>query len=308
MRGPWHLVEDDAAPAMRQAQARRRAAVSAALRDAVPIVVDEVLARVVLQRDFLNVVGSPPGGYAEAAVVRDADGGMRLYSSTSAGGPPPTGTGFRHITAGVEDAAAKLVEVVDMAAVTGPTAIGRASGVGAPAELTPAQITAALVDVFTSLLKGAVPASGGGTTNFLRADGTWAAPPGGGGGATATTVEVDLGTAKTQGTFAIADAGITGTSKVLIWQAPGPYTGKGSLADVAELDQVQVVSAVPGSGVVVVKWQAPPVYIVSPVLGVAGGPNKGTVQAQVGNASPPQRLVRAGLVGGYVKFSYVVFS
>jgi hypothetical protein len=37
------------------------------------------------------------------------------------------------------------------------------------------------LDLFTSSLKGLAPASGGGTTNFLRADGTWAAPSGGGG-------------------------------------------------------------------------------------------------------------------------------
>jgi len=36
----------------------------------------------------------------------------------------------------------------------------------------------ALLDVFTSSLKGLAPASGGGTTNFLRADGTWAAAGG----------------------------------------------------------------------------------------------------------------------------------
>ncbi len=36
----------------------------------------------------------------------------------------------------------------------------------------------ALLDVFTSALKGLVPASGGGTANFLRADGTFAVPPG----------------------------------------------------------------------------------------------------------------------------------
>jgi hypothetical protein len=35
--------------------------------------------------------------------------------------------------------------------------------------------------VFTSSAKGEAPASGGGTTNFLRADGTWQAPPSGGG-------------------------------------------------------------------------------------------------------------------------------
>jgi hypothetical protein len=37
--------------------------------------------------------------------------------------------------------------------------------------------------LFSSSTAGIVPASGGGATNFLRADGTWAAPPGGGGGA-----------------------------------------------------------------------------------------------------------------------------
>ena len=41
-------------------------------------------------------------------------------------------------------------------------------------------LTAAL-NAFTSSLKGLVPASGGGTANFLRADGTWAAPNAGGG-------------------------------------------------------------------------------------------------------------------------------
>jgi hypothetical protein len=47
--------------------------------------------------------------------------------------------------------------------------------------LTPTQVTADL-NLFTSTLQGLTPLSGGGTTNFLRADGTWAAPPGGGGG------------------------------------------------------------------------------------------------------------------------------
>jgi hypothetical protein len=48
-----------------------------------------------------------------------------------------------------------------------------------PQENTPTQVTA-LLNLFTSALKGLVPASGGGTTNFLRADGSWAAPAGGG--------------------------------------------------------------------------------------------------------------------------------
>lgn len=49
-----------------------------------------------------------------------------------------------------------------------------------PSYLTPTQVTADL-NLFTSSLQGLVPSSGGGTTNYLRADGTWAAPSGGGG-------------------------------------------------------------------------------------------------------------------------------
>jgi len=57
------------------------------------------------------------------------------------------------------------------------------AGTGDPEDLTATQATA-LLNVFTSSDKGLAPASGGGTTNFLRADGTWAAPPSGGGGLT----------------------------------------------------------------------------------------------------------------------------
>lgn len=41
--------------------------------------------------------------------------------------------------------------------------------------------TDATLPLFTSTDAGLVDASGGGTSNFLRADGTWAAPGGGGG-------------------------------------------------------------------------------------------------------------------------------
>jgi hypothetical protein len=49
-----------------------------------------------------------------------------------------------------------------------------------PSYLTPTQVTADL-NLFTSLLQGLVPASGGNVSNFLRADGTWATPSGSGG-------------------------------------------------------------------------------------------------------------------------------
>jgi hypothetical protein len=51
--------------------------------------------------------------------------------------------------------------------------------------LTNTQLTAD-INTFTSSLSGAAPASGGGTANFLRADGAWVAPPGGGGSSVRT--------------------------------------------------------------------------------------------------------------------------
>jgi len=47
---------------------------------------------------------------------------------------------------------------------------------GVVEQLTGTQATA-MLDAFTSALKGLVPASGGGTTKFLRADATWQVPP-----------------------------------------------------------------------------------------------------------------------------------
>ena len=41
--------------------------------------------------------------------------------------------------------------------------------------------TDATLTIVSSTNAGLAPATGGGTANFLRADGSWAAPPGGGG-------------------------------------------------------------------------------------------------------------------------------
>ena len=43
-------------------------------------------------------------------------------------------------------------------------------------------------NIFTPTTPGVVAGSGGGTINFLRADGTWATPPGGGGSGTVTSI------------------------------------------------------------------------------------------------------------------------
>ena len=77
---------------------------------------------------------------------------------------------------------ADVVTNAKLANMPATTIKGNNTGAAAdPADLTGTQVTA-LLDVFASGAKGLAPASGGGTSNFLRADGTWAAPAGGGGG------------------------------------------------------------------------------------------------------------------------------
>lgn len=89
-------------------------------------------------------------------------------------------------------------------------------------------ILGADVPNFTSTLSGTVPASGGGTTNFLRADGTWAAPAGGGGGITT----LNTLTAATQ-TFAVGTSGtdfnISSTTSTHTFNIPDASTANRGL-------------------------------------------------------------------------------
>ena len=77
--------------------------------------------------------------------------------------------------------AANSVTNAMLADMTGPTVKGRPSGAGPPIDWAVPTLTQFLSE-FSSLYQGVVPASGGEATDFLRADGVWAAPPGGAGG------------------------------------------------------------------------------------------------------------------------------
>ena len=56
--------------------------------------------------------------------------------------------------------------------------LGRVTAATGNVETLTATQATSILNTFTSTLKGLVPLSGGGTTNFLRADGTWASPTG----------------------------------------------------------------------------------------------------------------------------------
>lgn len=135
--------------------------------------------------------------------------------------------------------------------------------------------------------------------------------PGGGGGGSATTVEVNLGTTPVfAGKFTITDAAIGATSKVLCWQAPGPYTNKGTRADEAEMQPVQVIAVEPAAGSAVVKWQTPPLLAArretnQTRLNAAGATFDRLSNQRWPDVFAPKRL---GKIRGNVKFSYTVFA
>jgi len=123
-----------------------------------------------LARSVLGVTGNATADLASIQGTADQvlvvnTGGTALTFSTVA-------------TGGITNDAVDNTKLANMAQ---STIKGRAvvAGTGDPTDLTGTQATA-ILDVFTSGLKGLVPASGGGTTTFLRADGTFAVPSGGG--------------------------------------------------------------------------------------------------------------------------------
>ena len=84
-----------------------------------------------------------------------------------------TGSGTGSFAATI---AANVVTMAKIQTVATASILGRVTASTGNVEVLTGTQTTTLLDVFTSALKGLAPASGGGTTNFLRADGTWAAP------------------------------------------------------------------------------------------------------------------------------------
>ncbi len=174
-----------------------------------------------------------------------------------------------------------------------------------PTEFAVANQTLSIGTISPASISGA----GASANDVLTWNGTtWG--PAAGGGASATTVEVDLGlTPRTSGRFTITDATISATSKVLVWQAPGPYTGKGTLADEAAMQPVSVIAVAPASGSCVVHWETPPIIVAAPVT-----PNgRRDAPSTVAGFNPRYPTVafetkRIGKVSGNVKFSYMILA
>lgn len=136
-----------------------------------------------------RVLGAVTGGVATQLVMTDCHSANQAVTWTAgvgfncqsiAGGVSSFNTRTGAVVPALNDYSFSLISG-QWALSQGPTmaantVLGTIAG-GTPAALTATQVTT-LCNAFTSLLSGCVPSSGGGTTNFLRADGSFAAPAG----------------------------------------------------------------------------------------------------------------------------------
>jgi len=103
------------------------------------------------------------------------------------------------------------------------------SAVAAGTQVVPGQsLDLTTANPFSSSVSGVCPSSGGGTTNYLRADGTWAAPPGSGGSGTVTSVGLSL-----PSIFSVSGS---------------PVTSSGTLTGSFATESANIVFAGPSSG------------------------------------------------------------
>ena len=138
--------------------------------------------------------------------------GLGMPSIFTVSGSPVTTSGT--LTANLNTQTANYV-------FAGPTT-------GAAATPTFRALVSADLPVFSTGAAGAVPASGGGSTNYLRADGSWAAPPGATsgtvtsiiaatpltGGTITTSGTIGLGTVTSAGTYTSLNATIDAYGRV----------------------------------------------------------------------------------------------
>jgi len=155
-----------------------------------------------------------------------------------------TGSGTGSFAASIS---AGSVTLTKMANLSANSIIGNNTGSAAtPIALSGTNVTA-MLDAFSSTLKGLAPASGGGTTNFLRADGTWAAPPNSGGTVTSVAA-LTLGTSGTDLSSSVANGTTTPVITLNVPDASATARGALTSTDWSTFNSKQ--SALSGTGIV----------------------------------------------------------
>lgn len=128
-----------------------------------------------------DTIGATLVAGANVTIAVDDPGNTITISAAGAGGGSTLAVGnYGDVTSSNAGATITInpgvVTLAKMANLAANSILGNNTGAAAtPIALTGAQV-AAMLPAFGSATSGTVPASGGGTTNFLRADGSWAAP------------------------------------------------------------------------------------------------------------------------------------
>ena len=200
-----------------------------------------VVSGTVTATQFIGPVSGVSGGAANQIVVQTGASATGFIPAPSVGGTflEWNGSAFIWTTT-------PATGTVTSVAVSSPTAAITVSG----SPITSSGTITLTANNFTSSAPGVVPTSPGGTTNFLRADGTWAVPPGTAPGGTVTSVGVSSSGANSSsitisGSPVTSSGNITITPNTFTSGAPGvvPASG-GSSANFLRADGV---------------WTAPPV-------------------------------------------------
>jgi hypothetical protein len=142
-------------------------------------------------------------------------------------------------TAQLLDGAATNAKLADMVQAT---LKGRDAGAGTgdPTDLTATQVTL-MLDFFSAISQGIVPASGGGVDNFLRADGTWVAPPGGAVGGGRDYLFTLDGTVPAQGEAYLFIGDVATVVAPFVVPTDADFSGGGVSVDIADATNAYVV-------------------------------------------------------------------
>lgn len=245
----------------------------------------------ILTSGTVNAARLPTFGTAAAGIVGASGGGTANFLRADGTWAVPPGTGGGGITDGdkgdITVSSSGTVWTIDATVVTNAklanvataTFKGRTTaGTGSPEDLTATQATA-LLNTFSSTLKGLVPSSGGGTANFLRADGTWA-------GAASPGVNTDI-TALNQDVIVTATGTIAANT---IGYRGLPQSAKTASYTLAAGDQGKHISITTG-GILI------PVSVFAAGEAVTIFNNSGSTQTVTPNASVTLRMAGTANTG-----------
>lgn len=219
---------------------------------------DQVAYNTLLPPPLSGGAGGSPGG-TNGQVQYNANGSfgglansaltalLQTFTSTTAGVVPQSGGGTTNFLR------ADGTWTLPPNSPGGTTQQVQINNNGAFGGITNTQLTAN-INVFTTSLSGAVPASPGGTTTFIRADGTWASPPQ---GAATQRSATSSSAAQPLSTDIIINLNVNTAFNLGLPQASTRNGKHLTLVDVGLQTGAHNITVIPFSGDTIVNWTTP---------------------------------------------------